>query len=40
VRRTALAPMLSAVARGVGVVLALAISGGSDREELVEFSAP
>jgi hypothetical protein len=27
-------------ARGVGVVLALAISGGSDREELVEFSAP
>jgi hypothetical protein len=25
-------------ARGVGVVLALAISGGSDREELVEFT--
>jgi hypothetical protein len=27
-------------ARGVGLVLALAISGGSDREELVEFGAP
>ena len=27
-------------ARGVGVVLALAISGGSDREELVEFTTP
>jgi hypothetical protein len=27
-------------ARGVGMVLALAISGGSDREELVEHSAP
>ena len=27
-------------ARGVGLVLALAISGGSGREELVEFSAP
>jgi hypothetical protein len=27
-------------ARGVGVVLALAISGGSDREELVAFSGP
>jgi hypothetical protein len=27
-------------ARGVGLVLALAISGGSDREELVEFSVP
>ncbi len=26
-------------ARGVGMVLALAISGGSDREELVEFTA-
>jgi hypothetical protein len=26
-------------ARGVGLVLALAISGGSDREELVEFAA-
>jgi hypothetical protein len=26
-------------ARGVGLVLALAISGGSDREELVEHSA-
>jgi hypothetical protein len=27
-------------ARGVGMVLALAISGGSDREELIEHSAP
>jgi hypothetical protein len=27
-------------ARGVGMVLALAISGGSDREELVEFTSP
>ena len=27
-------------ARGVGVVLALAISGGSDREELVELTTP
>jgi hypothetical protein len=27
-------------ARGVGVVLALAISGGSDREELVELATP
>jgi hypothetical protein len=27
-------------ARGVGVVLALAISGGSDREELIEHSKP
>ena len=27
-------------ARGVGVVLALAISGGSDREELVSYTAP
>jgi len=27
-------------ARGVGLVLALAISGGTGREELVEFSAP
>jgi hypothetical protein len=27
-------------ARGVGMVLALAISGGSDREELVSYSAP
>ena len=27
-------------ARGVGLVLALAISGGSDREELVEYATP
>jgi hypothetical protein len=27
-------------ARGVGMVLALAISGGADREELVEFRNP
>ena len=27
-------------ARGAGLVLALAISGGSDREELVEFTTP
>jgi hypothetical protein len=27
-------------ARGVGMVLALAISGGADREELVEHTAP
>jgi hypothetical protein len=27
-------------ARGVGMVLALAISGGSDREELVSYTAP
>jgi hypothetical protein len=27
-------------ARGVGLVLALAISGGSDREELVSYTAP
>jgi hypothetical protein len=27
-------------ARDVGVVLALAISGGSDREELLEFTSP
>jgi hypothetical protein len=27
-------------ARGVGLVLALAVSGGSGREELVEFTAP
>jgi hypothetical protein len=25
-------------ARGIGVVLALTVSGGSDREELVSFS--
>ena len=27
-------------ARGVGMVLALAISGGSDREELVSYTEP
>ena len=27
-------------ARGVGPILALGISGGSDREELVELSTP
>jgi hypothetical protein len=26
-------------ARGIGVVLALTVSGGSDREELLSFSA-
>jgi hypothetical protein len=27
-------------AQGVGIVLALGVSGGSDREELVSFTAP
>ena len=27
-------------ARGVGMVLALAVSGGSDREELLSYTAP